>query len=106
MRNQFIYTEEITVPVEEGSEETKKIIVKHSFNVDCVTKAVTIDTDGTIMIFLDDLHERYEERPVPGRNGKVSMKREKDVFQTRIELKKEDADRFFELTYITETDNE
>jgi len=107
MRNQFVYTEEVLVPSkDELSSEKEKVIIKHSFNVDCVTKAVQIDEKGSVMIFLDDLHERFENVEKMNRNGKRTVVREKDVFQTRIELKKEDAERFFELTDITKTDNE
>lgn len=105
MRNQFIYTEEVTIPSkEEGVEPTKKL-VKNSFNVDLVIRALTLD-EGGVLLLLDDLHERWQDVPTINQNGKRSIKREKDTFQSEIRLSKEEGERFFELTDITKTDNE
>ena len=112
MRNQFIYTEEITKPgVQEDLEngivgtdpytETRK----NSFNVDLVIRALSLD-DGGVLLLLDDLHERWQDVPGMNRNGKRTIKREKDTFQSEIRITKEEGERFFELTDITKTDNE
>jgi hypothetical protein len=88
MQNQFFYTRT------EG-EKT----FRDSFNVNKVIRSVE-NEDGSIVVLLDDIHERTQE--VPDINVKtnklVGYKRQRGTFQSEIVLSKEDADRFFNLT--------
>jgi hypothetical protein len=53
--------------------------------------------DNKVLILLDDLHERSEEVP-DVKNGKVvGSKRERNTYQTEINLEGEDAKRFNNL---------
>jgi hypothetical protein len=107
MRNQFVYTEEVLVPSkDELSSEKEKVIVRHSFNVDMINKIVQVDLEGGVIVFLDDIHERTQEKPFKNQNGKTTMRSVRDTYQSEIKLAKEDADRLFALTDITKTDNE
>jgi hypothetical protein len=58
--------------------------------------------DGTVLVLLDDLHERAQEVPdIDPRTNKVKgMKRQKNTFQSEISLSKEDGERFFNLLNI------
>jgi hypothetical protein len=90
MRNQFFYTRI------EGENK-----FRDSLNVDKVIRSVT-QQDGTVIVLLDDIHERSHE--VPDINLKtnkvVGVKRQRDIFQSEITLTKEDGERFFNLTTI------
>lgn len=108
MRNQFIYTESVTIPPKGGDAagaEPKIIEKKNSFNVDMVIRSITMD-DGGLLILMDDLHERFQDVPSINRNGKKTVKRERDTFQSEIRLSVEDAERFFTITDINKTDND
>jgi hypothetical protein len=58
--------------------------------------------DGTVLVLLDDLHERAQEIPdIDVRTNKVKgVKRQKNTFQSEISLSKEDGERFFNLLNI------
>lgn len=105
MRNQFFYTDEVKIPgIEENTEKgivgTDPWIQKkrNSFNIDMVIRTITLD-NGNLLVLLNDLHERVQERPVI-KNGKRSVIKERNTFQSEIYLSKEDSDRFFKLTNI------
>lgn len=78
---------------------TRKVddkIYTDSFNLNKVIRSVQLD-DNKVIIALDDLHERSENVP-DVKNGKViGSKRERNVFQTEINLFDEDAIRFNNL---------
>jgi len=67
-----------------------------SFNLNKVTRSVQMD-DDKVLVLLDDLHERSENVPEV-KNGKiVGTKRERNTYQTEINLEGDDAMRFNNL---------
>lgn len=99
MKNQFFFTrlEQIA-----GTETEPATVITHrdSFNVEKVVRTVSIDSG--IVVLLDDMAEREVKEPVI--NFKTdSIKGYKKTLQTtqsEIQLSKEDAERFFNLTNI------
>lgn len=105
MRNQFIYIDKVTIPGKVADEargieatEPKILEKKNSFNVDKVIRVLALD-EGGILVLLDDLHERWDERRKV-KNGRPTTARERDTFQSEIRLSQEDAERFFKLTNV------
>lgn len=92
MTNQFIYTRKDN---ESGKE------AKASFNINKVIRALTQE-DGTVLVLLDDLHERSHDVPdVDIKTNKMKgVKRQRDVFQSEITLNATDGERFFNLLNI------
>ena len=78
---------------------TRKVddkIYTDSFNLNKVIRSVQMD-DNKLLILLDDIHERAEQVP-DIKNGKViGQKRERNTFQTEINLFDEDITRFNNL---------
>lgn len=72
-----------------------------SFNLNRVLRSLTQE-DGTVLVLLDDIHERVREVPDinPKTNKMMGVKRQRDVFQSEIILSKEDGERFYKLTNI------
>lgn len=71
-------------------------IYTDSFNLNKVIRSVQMD-DNKVVVLLDDLHERSEQVP-DVKNGKVvGQKRERNTFQTEINLEGDDAIRFNNL---------
>jgi hypothetical protein len=71
-------------------------VYKDSFNLNKVVRSVQME-DNKILILLDDIHERAEQVP-DVKNGKVvGSKRERNTFQTEINLFDEDVTRFNNL---------
>ena len=67
-----------------------------SFNLNKVIRSVQME-DNKLLILLDDIHERSEQVP-DIKNGKVvGSKRERNTFQTEINLFDEDITRFNNL---------
>lgn len=67
-----------------------------SFNLNKVIRSVQME-DNKLLILLDDIHERSEQVP-DIKNGKVvGQKRERNTFQTEINLFDEDITRFNNL---------
>ena len=91
MRNQFFYTRR-----DEAGKE-----VRDSFNINKAIRSLS-NEDGSALVLLDDLHERAQEVPdIDLRTNKVKgVKRQKNTFQSEIQLNPEDAARFFNLTNI------
>jgi hypothetical protein len=84
--NLFFYTRK----TEDGK------VYTDSFNINKVIRSVQME-DNKIVILLDDIHERAEQVP-DVKNGKVvGSKRERNTFQTEINLLDEDATRFNNL---------
>lgn len=90
MRNQFFYTR-----------TTNDVSYLDSFNINKVIRSVTQE-DGTMLVLLDDLHERSQEVPdIDLRTNKMKgTKRQRNTFQSEIILTKEDGERFNKLTNI------
>lgn len=101
MRNQFVYETTVMAPPEKEGLDPKEITIKQSFNIDLIKRAGE-QVDGTVLVLLDDQHERFEEVEKQNKNGKKSIIRERHSFETQITLTKEDGARFFKLTEITE----
>lgn len=91
MSNQFFYTRKS----ESGAD------VRDSFNINKVIRSLSND-DGTVLVLLDDLHERAQEIPdIDVRTNKVKgVKRQRNTFQSEVSLSKEDGERFFNLLNI------
>lgn len=72
-----------------------------SFNINKVIRTIE-NADGTVLVLLDDLHERSHDVPdVDLKTNKVKgVKRQRDTYQSEITLSKEDAERFQSLTKI------
>ena len=72
-----------------------------SFNINKVIRTIE-NADGTVLVLLDDLHERSHDVPdVDLKTNKVKgVKRQRDTYQSEIVLNKEDAERFQSLTKI------
>lgn len=114
VKNQFVYKREVEVPpVQEDTEKgivgadgyTK--VVYDSFNIDNVLRTRTLD-DGSLIVLLDDFHERNQEipktnaagQPVFNRKGKMQTKLVKDTFQSEILLSEKEGKTFLKLTAI------
>ena len=90
--NQFVYTR---TDNESGKE------AKASFNINKIIRSVTQE-DGTVLVLLDDLHERSHDVPdIDLKTNKMKgVKRQRDVFQSEIVLNAADGERFFNLLNI------
>lgn len=90
MTNQFFYTR-----------VTGEKSYTDSFNLNKVIRSIE-NEDGTFLVLLDDIHERSHEVPdIDLRTNKMKgTKRQRDVFQSEINLSAEDAARFKNLTQI------
>lgn len=90
MTNQFFYTRVV------GEKS-----YTDSFNINKVIRCIE-NEDGTFLVLLDDIHERSHEIPdVDIRTNKVKgTKRQRDVFQSEIQISAEDGKRFKQLTEI------
>ena len=91
MKNQFFYTRKD----EAGNN------LRDSFNIEKVIRSLS-NEDGSALVLLDDLHERAQQVPdVDLRTNKMKgYKRERNTFQSEIQLSPEDATRFFNLLNI------
>ena len=112
-KTQFVYKREVIHPpikedVEKGIIGTDGYTetVLDSFNLDCIIRSITVD-DGRLLVLLDDLHERYENKPqvhpktgAPkfDRKGQMMFERVKETFQSEIYLSVEEKEQFFKLT--------
>jgi len=114
-KTQFVFKRKVEVPpVKEDTENgvigtdgyTKTVL--DSFDVERVIRTITMD-NGTLLVLLDDLHERYETKPkthpktgapIFDKKGQMIFERNKDTFQSEITLLEEDAAEFLSLTAI------
>ena len=89
--NQFFYTRK-----DESGKE-----MRDSFNINKVIRSLS-NEDGTVLVLLDDLHERVQEIPeIDIRTNKMKgVKRQRNTFQSEISLSKEDGERFYKLTNL------
>ena len=97
MKNQFFYTQKDPIP---GKENEFKSF-RASFNINKVIRSLTVD-DGSMLVVLDDIHQRPQSVEVKNKQGKVtSIKREMNTFQSEIYLsERDDIHRFYTLTSI------
>jgi hypothetical protein len=108
-KKQFCYERTLEKTVKEGEEEKKvKTIVIDSFDISKIKRTIVMD-DETRLVLLDDLHERYENRPQVhpktqqpkfDKKGQMMFERIKDTFQTEIVLSKEDGEKLLNLISI------
>ena len=98
MRNQFFYTRKEPI---EGTDPLEFKDREDSFNVDKVIRSVRMD-DESIVVLLDDMHERTREIPNinPKTNKVIGTKKRVEIFQTEVYLYGEDIERFKKLTNI------
>lgn len=114
-KTQFVFKRKVEVPpVKEDTEKgiigtdgyTKTVL--DSFDVERVIRTITME-DGSLLVLLDDLHERYETKPKThpktgapkfDRKNQMMFERVKDTFQSEIKLLPEDAAEFLSLTAI------
>ena len=114
-KTQFVFKRKVEVPpVKEDTENgvigtdgyTKTVL--DSFDVERVIRTITMD-NGTLLVLLDDLHERYDTKakvhpktgaPKFDRKGQMIFERVKDVFQSEIFLSKEEGQEFLLLTAV------
>lgn len=98
IKNQFAYS----VKVIEGKDDQGVDIIGHvkqTFNIEYVIRSIALKGGG-LMVILDDGHERSEDVPVKDKKGKIEMRRERNRFQSEIELLPEDAERFLEMVTL------
>jgi len=98
MKNQFFYTRK------EPIQDTDPVEYKEytdSINLNKVIRSVQMN-DDSIVVLLDDMHERVTEVPnINTKNNKViGTKKKVDVYQTEAYLYGEDIERFRNLTNI------
>lgn len=98
MKNQFFYTRK------EAIQDTDPVEYKEytdSINLNKVIRSVQM-SDGSIVVLLDDMHERVSEVPNinPKNNKVIGTKKKVDVYQTEAYLYGEDIERFKNLTNI------
>lgn len=111
----FVYTTTKEIPpIEEDKEkgieakEGYSVTEYHSFDVSRILRVITI-ADDTMLVLLDDLHERYEnrpkvnpktQRPLFDKKGELIIERVKDTFQSEIHLTKEQGMELLSLIQI------
>lgn len=98
MKNQFFYTRK------EPIQDTDPVEYKEymdSINLNKVIRSVQM-SDDSIVVLLDDMHERISEVPNinPKTNKVIGTKKKVDVYQTEAYLYGEDIERFKNLTNI------
>ena len=98
MKNQFFYTRK------EAIQDTDPVEYKEytdSINLNKVIRSVQM-SDDSIVVLLDDMHERVSEVPNinPKNNKVIGTKKKVDVYQTEAYLSGEDIERFKNITNI------
>lgn len=98
MKNQFFYTRKEPIQDTDPVEYTERV---DSINVDKIIRSVQME-DDSIVILLDDMHERTREVPniSPKTNKVTGTKKVTEVYQTEVYLYGEDIERFRNLTNI------
>ena len=98
MKNHFFYTRKEPI---QGTDPVEYKEYKDSINLNKVIRSVQMN-DDTIVVLLDDMHERTTE--VPNINVKtnkmIGTKKKVEVYQTEAYLYGEDIERFRTLTNI------
>lgn len=98
MKNQFFYTRKEPIQDTDPVEYTERV---DSINVDKIIRSVQME-DDSIIILLDDMHERTREVPNinPKTNKVTGTKKVTEVYQTEVYLYGENIERFRNLTNI------
>ena len=98
IKNQFFYTRKEPI---EGTDPQEFTEFKDSINLNKVIRSVQMSPD-TIVVLLDDMHERIQEVPNinPKNNKVIGTKKKTQVFQTEAYLSGNDVIRFSKLTNI------
>ena len=93
--NQFFYKRtEVIPPSADGTEQVREYI--DSFNLNKVIRSVE-DSDGTLIVLLDDIHQRIEAVPIYSKQNRMTGTKNQTVtYQSQIILKGEDIKRFRE----------
>jgi hypothetical protein len=101
MTNQmFIYTRKEPLPIQIEGGPTKFKEFKDSFNPLLVIRTIT-QNDDSVLVLLNDIHNRQLEVPVKNKQGKITaVRRETVTVQSEIFLEKEDAERFYQMVSI------
>jgi hypothetical protein len=96
--NQFFYTRKEAI---KDTDPVEFVNLTDSINVNKVIRSVAME-DGSLIVLLDDIHERIKEVPVINtKSNKVTgMRKQVEVFQTEVFLFGEDIERFVKLTTI------
>ena len=95
---QFFYTRKELAQPQQGDTEPRWNEGMDSFNLDKVIRSIEMDNGGRLVL-LDDLHERVRMVNVTNTKGKITgIKREKDAFQSEINLNAEDSKAFIVAT--------
>jgi|TARA_R110000868_G_scaffold823_2_gene6171 hypothetical protein len=102
MKNQFFYTRKEPIQDTDPVEYTERV---DSINVDKIIRSVQME-DDSIVILLDDMHERIREvANINPKTNKVSgTKKMTEVYQTEVYLYGENIKRFRNLTNIVNND--
>ena len=98
MKNQFFYTRKEVI---QDTDPVEYKEYKDSINLNKVIRSVQMN-DDTLVVLLDDMHERTTEVPnINHMNIKViGTKKKVEVYQTEAYLYGEDIERFRNLTNI------
>ncbi len=98
IKNQFFYTRKEPI---EGTDPLEFNEYRDSINLNKVIRSVEMSPD-TIVVVLDDMHERVQEVPIinPKNNKVIGTKKKFQVFQTEAYLTGDDKERFEKLTNI------
>ncbi len=98
MKNQFFYTRKEAIQDTDPVEYNE---YNDSINLNKVIRSVQMN-DDTVVVLLDDIHERTTEVPnINLKNNKViGTKKKVEVYQTEAYLYGEDIERFRNLTNI------
>lgn len=85
----------------EGTDPVEYKEYVDSINVNKIIRSVEM-TDGSLVVLLDDMHERTREVPNinPKNNKVIGTKKVTEVYQTEVYLYDEDIERFRNLTKI------
>ena len=101
-KSQFFYNvqQQIDTPIINGEVQPAQFKdLQHSFSLDLVLVSIETPTGRTVV--LNHMHERNEEIPVRNKQGKVtSVRNQRGMFQTEIQLSSEDSVRFIEASSI------
>lgn len=81
------------------SRKDGETVRRDSFNLNKVIRSVEME-DGTLLVLLDDMHERSENIPdIDMKTNKMKgYKRERKVYQSEITLEDEDIINFYKLS--------
>lgn len=98
MKNQFFYSRKVQKPVQIEGQEIQYNEYRDSLNLDKVIRSFEHE-DGTLIILMDDIHQRKQEVPIYNKKREFTGTKYEDVtMQSEITISKEDKERFYKLT--------